>query len=201
MHHLETPPLKQFTPVDAAEALRLDPAANQAARKYTPQEQVRRVLWSFGRYLMVLSPRPLFAWRRWVLRLFGAKVGRHVHVYPSAHLYMPWNVEIGDWSALGENVFVYSLGKVTIGRYVTLSYRSHICAGTHDFSDPAVPLLKKPVVIHDKTFVGTDAFIGPGVVVGAGAIVGARAVVVKNVDSMHVVAGNPARTVGYRKPA
>ena len=93
MQHLETPPLSKFTPVEAAETLRLDPAANQAARKYTPQEQLRRVLWSFGRYLMVLSPRPLFAWRRWVLRLFGAKVGRHVRVYSSAHVHA---LECGD---------------------------------------------------------------------------------------------------------
>jgi putative colanic acid biosynthesis acetyltransferase WcaF len=179
-------------------SLRLDLAGNHAARKYSPSEQLRRILWAFGRWLIVLSPRPLFAWRRAVLRLFGAKVGRNVNIYSSTHLYMPWNVELGDWSAVGEHALIYSLGKVKIGRNVTLSYRSHVCAGSHDFTDPTLPLVKPPVTIEDDVWVGTEAFIGPGVVVGYGTLVGARAVVVKDVQPLAVVAGNPARVVGSR---
>jgi putative colanic acid biosynthesis acetyltransferase WcaF len=179
--------------------LPVDHATNQAARKYSRGEQARRIAWSLGRWLIRLSPRPCFAWRRAVLRAFGARVGAHVNVYPSAHLYMPWNVEIGDWTALGEDVFVYSLGKVRIGRSVTLSYRSHVCAGTHDLNDPTLPLLKPPVCIEDGVWIGTEAFIGPGVTIGRGAVVGARAVVVKNVEALSIVAGNPARAVGQRR--
>ncbi|HTY48873.1 MAG TPA: hypothetical protein VMB48_04185 [Steroidobacteraceae bacterium] len=178
--------------------LSIDLRANRAARKYSRGEQLRRIAWGLGRWLVALSPRPLFGWRCLVLRSFGARVGRHVHVYPGCHIYMPWNVEIGDWSALGDGVFVYSLGRVSIGRRVTLSYRAHVCAGSHDFSDPALPLLKPPVVLEDDAWVGTEAFIGPGTTVGAGAIVGARAVVTKDVDPMTVVAGNPARPIGHR---
>jgi putative colanic acid biosynthesis acetyltransferase WcaF len=176
-----------------------DHAANQAARKYSRGEQARRLAWGLGRWLIRLSPRPFFGWRRAVLRLFGARVGAHVNVYPSTHLYMPWNVEIGDWSALGEGVFVYSLGKVRIGTHVTLSYRSHVCAGTHDLSDPQLPLQKPPVTVEDAVWVGTEAFIGPGVTVGRGAVVGARAVIVKDVNPLDIVAGNPARVVGRRQ--
>lgn len=82
---------------------------------------------------------------------------------------MPWNVELGDWSALGEDAFIYSLGKVRIGDRVAISYRAHVCAGTHDFSDPTLPLLKPAVTIEDDAWIGTDAFIGPGVTVGKGA--------------------------------
>ena len=183
---------------ESSATLKVDAAANRAARQYTRQEQARRVLWALGRWLIILSPRPCFAWRRMILRLFGAKIGQCVNVYSSSHLYMPWNVEIGDWSALGEHVLIYSLGKVVIGRNVTISYRSHVCAGTHDLSVPTLPLIKEPVVIQDKAWIGTDAFIGPGVVVGAGAVVGARAVVVNNVHALDVVAGNPARVIGCR---
>jgi putative colanic acid biosynthesis acetyltransferase WcaF len=184
---------------DESPLLPIDHAANQAARKYSPSEQARRVAWSVGRWLIRLSPRPAFAWRRAILRLFGARVGAHVNIYPSTHLYMPWNVEIGDWTALGEDVLIYSLGKVRIGRNATLSYRSHVCAGTHDLNDPTLPLLKPPVILEEGVWVGTDAFIGPGVTVGGGAIVGARAVVVKNVQPLDIVAGNPARVVGRRQ--
>ena len=176
-----------------------DHAANQAARKYSRHEQLRRVLWGAGRWLIRLSPRPCFGWRRGVLRLFGARVGEHVNIYPSTHLYMPWNVEIGAWTALGEDVFIYSLGQVRIGKNVTLSYRSHVCAGTHDLNVPTLPLLKPPVTIEDGVWVGTEAFIGPNVTIAQGAVVGARAVVVRNVAALDIVAGNPARVIGVRR--
>jgi len=114
---------------------------------------------------------------------------------------MPWNVELRDWCALGEDVYIYSLGPVSIGRCATVSYRSHLCAGTHDLNDPKMPLLKLPILIGDSAWIGTDAFIGPGVTVGEGAVIGARAVVVKDVGPMHVVAGNPARQIGTRGSA
>ena len=175
-----------------------DVAANRKVRKYRAAEQLLRVLWGIGQWAMVLSPRPMFGFRRLVLRLFGAKVGRHVHVYSSTRIYMPWNVEIGDWASVGEDAFLYSLGKITIGPQVTISYRAHVCAGTHDLRDPALPLLKPPVVIQANTWIGTEAFIGPGVTVGEGAVVGARAVVVKDVPALHIVVGNPAKSVGLR---
>jgi putative colanic acid biosynthesis acetyltransferase WcaF len=176
----------------------LDSAANRAARKYTLSEQLRRVFWSAGRWLLRLSPRPCFAWRRMVLRSFGARVGVEVHVYPGTHIYMPWNIEIGDWAAIGDDVLIYNLGKVRIGTHATISYRAHLCAGTHDFTSRELPLLKPPIDIKTGAWIGTDAFVGPGVTIGASAIVGARAVVVKSVQAGDIVAGNPARVVGRR---
>jgi putative colanic acid biosynthesis acetyltransferase WcaF len=179
--------------------LPVDSSANRAARKYSRTEQLRRIAWSFGGWLIRLSPRPCFGLRRGVLRLFGARVGVHAHIYPSTKIYMPWNVEIGDWAAVGEDVFIYSLGRVRIGNHATLSYRTHVCAGTHDLEDPALPLLKPPVHVEDSAWIGTEAFIGPGVTVGRGAVVGARSVVVKDVEPFHIVAGNPARFIRRRR--
>jgi len=178
--------------------MQIDLAGNRSSVKYAGYEQVLRVLWGLGRWLIHLSPRPCFGWRRLVLRMFGARVGVAVHVYPSARIYMPWNVELGEGCALGEDVFIYSLGKIRIGRNATLSYRAHACAGSHDLEDPALPLLKPPVVIGEGVWIGTEAFIGPGVTLGQGAVVGARAVVMKDVEPLHIVAGNPARTVRMR---
>jgi putative colanic acid biosynthesis acetyltransferase WcaF len=182
------------------ETLPLDIEANRAARKYSRREQAMRVAWALGRWLIHLSPRPFFGWRRMVLRLFGARVGREARIYSSTLVYMPWNVELGDWAAVGPDVYIYSLGRVRIGNRATLSYRAHVCAGTHDFTDPTLPLLKPSVAIEDDAWVGTEAFIGPGITVGAGAMVAARAVVVKNVAPLTVVGGNPARVIGQRPP-
>ena len=133
-----------------------------------------------------------------MLRLFGAKVAAQARIAASARIVMPWNLDIGEWSAIGPEAFVYNLGKVRIGRRATVSYRSHICAGSHDFTDPTIPLTKPPVNICDDAWVGTEAFIGPGVTIGAGAMVGARSVVVKDVEPRMIVAGHPARVVGER---
>ena len=180
------------------ETLPLDIEANRAARKYSRREQAMRVAWAFGRWLILLSPHPFYGWRRMILRMFGASVGREVRVAASTLIYMPWNVEIGEWAAIGPDVFIYSLGRVRIGRRATVSYRTHVCAGTHDFTDPSLPLLKPSVTIADDAWVGTDAFIGPGVTVGSGAIVAAKAVVVKDVEPLTVVGGHPARVIGQR---
>jgi putative colanic acid biosynthesis acetyltransferase WcaF len=176
----------------------LDIAANRSAVKYTSGEIARRLAWTVGRLLFRLSPRPFFGWRRLVLRAFGARVGREVHVYPTARIEMPWNLEIGDWSALGEGVIVYSLGRISIGSQVTVSQRAHLCAGTHDFRRADMALLRPPIRISDMAWIAAEAFVGPGVVVGEGAVVGARAVVVRAVSPWTVVAGNPARPVGTR---
>lgn len=196
-------PLQRIAPERPADAaptsdIAAQVAGNRAAIKYTRREQALRVLWTLGQWLFRLSPRPFFGWRRMILRLFGARVGRNVNVYPSARIYMPWNVTIDDWAAIGEDAFIYSLGPVEIGAGATVSYRAHVCAGTHDFGDPLTPLLKPGVRIEAGAWIGTDAFIGPGVSVGQRAIVGARAVVVRDLPAGCIVAGNPARRIGSR---
>lgn len=176
----------------------LDIAANRKAAKYTRFDLLRRVLWAVATPFFRFSPRICFGWRRVLLRFFGASVGNHVHIYNTAVIYMPWNLQIGDWSSIGEYVFVYNLGKITIGKKTTISHRAHLCAGTHDYTRTELPLQKPTITISDQTWICADAFVGPGLVVGEGAVVGARAVVMKDVAPWAVVAGNPARFVKQR---
>lgn len=177
---------------------RLDIAANRQARKYSRGEMLLRVLWSVGQQVFVFSPRTAFGFRRWWLRLFGAKIGNHVHIYPSARIVMPWNLVVGDEAAIGEDVLIYNLGKIEIGDKATLSHRAHLCAGTHDYECASLPLIKPPIVIGAQSWVCADAFIAPGVTVGEGSVVGARAVATNDVADWTVVAGNPARVVKKR---
>jgi len=177
----------------------LDVAQNRRATKYTSGEMMRRVLWTFAQPLFRISPKPCFAWRRFLLRCFGAKIGGSVHIYPSARVYFPWNLEVGDESAIGEQVFIYNLGRVTLGSRVTISHRAHLCAGTHDHTKPDFPLMRPPIVIGSDAWICADAFVGPGVTVGEGAIVGARAVAMKDVKPRSIVVGNPARESKKRK--
>ncbi len=176
----------------------MDIDQNRAARKWTRKELAGRALWVACGPLFRFSPRLLWGWRCFLLRLFGAKVGRNVHIFPSARVFIPWHLEIGDWSSVGFDVLIYNLGPVRIGSKVTVSQRAHLCAGSHDFRDPAMPLTKPPIAIGDEAWICADAFVGPGVVVGSKAVVAARAVVVKNVAEGEIVGGNPAKVIGKR---
>ena len=109
---------------------------------YSFNEYLGRILWSLISPLFRYSPRPFFNWRSFLLRLFGAKIGRNVHIYPTTKIYLPWNLIVEEESSIGEWTLIYNLGLVTIGKQSTISHRAHICAGTHDYKDLSLPLLK-----------------------------------------------------------
>lgn len=132
------------------------------------------------------------------MRTFGAQIGEQAHIAPSVLIAIPWNISIGEQAAVGERAVLYSLGPIRIGKRSTISQGAHICAGTHDYSDAAMPLLKQPITIGDDVWVCADAFIGPKVLVGNRAVVGARAVVVHDIEDGAVVGGNPARLIKQR---
>jgi putative colanic acid biosynthesis acetyltransferase WcaF len=173
-------------------------AANRAAVKWSRREQAARVLWACARPLFALSPRPLWGWRRFLLRAFGARVGVQVHVCPGVRVFMPWNVELGDYAAVGDGAILYALGPVRIGAGASVSQGAHLCAGTHDHRDPLMPLVKARIDIGAGAWICAEAFIGPDVRVGERAVVAARAVAVRDVADGCVAAGSPARIVGTR---
>lgn len=177
----------------------LDVNENRRARKWSRAEQLGRVLWSLVGPLFILSPRPLWKWRVFLLRLFGAKVGRNVHIYPDVRISMPWNISIGDNAAIGSRATLYALGPISIGAEATISQGAHLCAGTHDYRDPSMPLVKATIRVSNGVWICAEAFVGPKVEIGSMAIVGARAVVMRSVPSYDIVVGNPARSVGRRK--
>lgn len=180
----------------------LNIAANRLARKWSRRELVRRIVWeAFRGPLFAWTPRPMWAWRRWVLRLFGANIGREVHVYPTVRIAIPWNLIIADEAAVGDCAILYSLGTVSIGAGATISQNAHLCAGTHDYLRHDMTLLKPPITIEAGAWICADAFIGPGVTVGELAVVGARTVVIKDVAPQTVVGGNPARLLKRRRIA
>jgi len=176
----------------------LDIQSNRSAQKYSSTKLFLRVLWGFGRIAFRLSPRPCFGFRRWLLRMFGARVGKRVNIYPSSLIYFPWNLEIADDASIGEWALIYNLGPIKIGERTTISQRVHLCAGTHDYEDPSMSLIKPPIQIGNEVWVCADAFVGPDTVIEDRAIVAAASVVVKDVDKSQVVGGNPAKLIKLR---
>jgi putative colanic acid biosynthesis acetyltransferase WcaF len=160
----------------------------------------RRVAWNLVWVLLYRpSPTPLHGWRRMLLRLFGAEIGAGAHPYPSARIWAPWNLEMGEASCLAPGVDCYSVDRITLGARAIVSQRASLCSATHDHNDPAFPLVTAPISIGADAWVAAEAFIGPGVAIGEGAVVGARTVAMRDVPARTVVAGNPARKIGDRR--
>lgn len=113
-------------------------------------------------------------------------------------IWFPWNLEIGDWSAIGEDTLIYNLGRVVIGKKATISHRTHICAGTHDYTNPTLPLLRPEIHIGDQAWICANAFIGPNTHIGEGAIIGAGTVLMKDAEAWGIYAGNPAKYIKKR---
>lgn len=146
-----------------------------------------------------LSPEPLFFWRRWLLRLFGARMAEGSNVYPRCRVWAHWNLTMGRHSCLANDVDCYAVDRVELGDFAVVSQGAHLCAASHDIADPEFRLVTGPIVLRKSAWVAAGAFIGMGVTVGEGAVVGARAVVVKDIEPWKIVVGNPARIVGVRE--
>jgi putative colanic acid biosynthesis acetyltransferase WcaF len=144
------------------------------------------------------SPQVCYGFRRWLLRRFGAQIGKGVIVRPSATLTYPWRVKIGDNSWIGDDVVIYSFAEITIGKDVVISQKSYLCAGTHDYRSQDFSIQALPIVIEDQAWVAADVFVAPGVTVGKGAVVGSRSSVFTSLPSMMVCVGCPARPVRSR---
>ncbi|MBR9911298.1 MAG: putative colanic acid biosynthesis acetyltransferase [Gammaproteobacteria bacterium] len=166
---------------------------------FSLKNRIFRVIWGvFYISLIRFSPAPFRRWRACIYKLFGAKVGKKVNIYPTARVWLPSNLTIGEGSSIGPNVNVYNQGEIIIGRDVVISQFSYLCASTHDYNDPLHPLVMAPITIENHVWICADAFVGPGVYVREGCVIGARAVVTKSTLDWGVYAGNPAKKVKDR---
>ncbi len=164
------------------------------------RHQVIRLLWTlvWGICARLLPKRIGGGWKRFLLRVFGAKIHPTAVVYSSAKVYFPANLTMGCYSCLASDVDCYNVAPVHIGANSTVSQGAFLCTASHDISNPLNPLITAPIVIEDQTWVAAGAFVGMGVTIGEGAVVGARAAVFKDVEPWTVVGGNPAKFIKKR---
>ena len=140
-----------------------------------------------------LSPQVFYGWRRFLLRSFGAKIGKDVIIRPSVQITYPWKVSIGDYSWIGDEVVLYSLGEIEIGSHTVISQRSYICTGSHHYNSESFEIYSKKIVIGNKCWLATDVYVAPDVTIGDFTVVGARSSVFKDLPSNMVCKGNPAK--------
>jgi putative colanic acid biosynthesis acetyltransferase WcaF len=157
-----------------------------------------QIWWLVQSLLFHTSPQVFYGWRRFLLKLFGAKIGKNVMLRPSVTVTYPWKLTIGDDSWVGDHVTLYTLGPIVIGRDAVVSQHSYLAAASHDYTRPSFDIYQKQITIEDEAWVAAHCFIGPGVTVGRGAVVGSCSVAFKDVPPMMVCTGNPLKVIRPR---
>ncbi len=145
------------------------------------------------------SPQFLYGFRRFLLRLFGAKIGKSVIIRPTVRITYPWKLVIGDFSWIGDDVGLYSLGEIEIGKNVVISQKSYLCTGSHDYLQPDFPIFAKKITIKDECWLATDVYVAPGITIHKGTVVGSRSSVYKDLPENKICIGNPAKVIRERK--
>jgi putative colanic acid biosynthesis acetyltransferase WcaF len=183
----------------AADDLQVRVGPDDCPSPHGLRNKLGRVLWGVV-WVLLFRPSPwfLYGWRRMLLRMFGATVGRGAKVFPSTRIWAPWNLTLGDFACLSHDVDCYCVAPVRVGAHATVSQYAFLCTATHDVRDPHMRLVAKPIVVEDQAWVCARAFVAPGVTLGQGAVAGACAVVMKDVPAWQIVAGDPAVTIGER---
>ena len=161
--------------------------------------QVLLICWRFT-WLVFCRWTPKFfnPWRVLVLKIFGANLLGTPFIHSTAKIQIPWNLTMKHRACLGECANAYSLGKIDIQEGATIAQEAYLCTGTHDFNDPSLQLITKPITIGKNSFIGARVMILPGVCIGYRVIVGAMSLVSKDVPDHQIVAGNPAKKIGER---
>lgn len=139
------------------------------------------------------------------LRMAGAKIGKRVVYYSGVWINTGKKLKIGNDVDVAKGVMISTVGGVEIGDRVLIGYGTKIFSSNHEIppiGEPYPPSGKvyKKVTIENDVWIGSSAIILPGVTIGEGALVGAGSVVTKDVPANAIVAGNPAKKIGERKP-
>ena len=162
--------------------------------------RLRRAAWRLV-WMFLYRPTPVgfHAWRRVLLRLFGAAIEADTYPYPSVQIWAPWNLQMRKGSCIGPHVKCYNVAQVSLEERALVSQYSHICTASHDYNSASFPLTGAPIRLQQDSWVAADVFVGPGVTIEAGAVALGRAVVTRDVAAWTVVAGNPAKKIRMRR--
>ena len=166
---------------------------------WSGSNRVMRVLWEFCWFIFCAwTPKPLNEWRLFWLRVFDAKITGRPFVHQRARIAIPWNLTLHDRACLGDRANAYTLGEIEIGAGAIVAQEAYLSTGSHDFTNPAIPLVTAKITIGEGAFVGARAFILTGITIGARSVIGAGSVVTHDVPENVFAAGNPCKVLRPR---
>lgn len=150
--------------------MRLDRFSNPSFQRGRPRWV--EALWVLVAGIAFSTWLPGSSWRCALLRLFGAKIGRGVIIKPRVRIKFPWRLAVGDFTWLGESVWIDNLAQVTIGAHCCISQGAYFCTGSHRWNKETFDLVTRPIVIEDQCWVAAMVRLAPGVIVRENTVLG-----------------------------
>lgn len=163
------------------------------------RSRLTELLWLFVQSILVSSAIPGSTHRCFILRKFGARIGRGVVIKPRVRIKFPWRLSIGDDSWIGEAVWIDNLGQVDIGANCCLSQEVYLCTGSHDWGKAQFDLVVRPIVIEDGAWIAARATLAPGTRVGEGAVLGLGGVATSDLEAWTIYQAALAMRVKKRQ--
>lgn len=166
---------------------------------YHPGAAWKRISWYFVNVLFLKSSLlPFSSLRVRLLRLFGARIGKGVVIKPSVNIKYAWKLEVGDYSWIGENVWIDNLADVKIGANVCISQGAMLLCGNHDYKKETFDLMIGGIILEDGSWVGAQSVVCPGVTLHSHAVLGVASVAHHDLEAFTIYHGNPAKEVRKR---
>jgi putative colanic acid biosynthesis acetyltransferase WcaF len=167
---------------------------------YCPASRVKICLWLITNALFFNHGLAVFnGFKCFLLKLFGAKIGKGVLIKPSVNIKYPWFLSIGDHCWIGENVWIDNLTHVSIGNNVCISQGAMLLTGNHDFTKSTFDLIVKPIVIEDGVWIGAKSVVCPGVYCESHAVLSVQSVATQRLSTYAIYKGNPAQPIKSRE--
>ena len=169
--------------------------------RLSKKEKIKLLIWRCVDAVFYQTSLTIFSpWRVFLLRLFGAKIGKGCYVAPKSRVYLPWKLEMGNYSSIDDFAYLGTTGKIIIGDFVSIGMYAHIVPGGHDIRSRGFESNATFVKIENGVFLGADSFIGRGVTIGQFSVLGSRAAAYKDIPENSVAVGMPAKVIGERIP-
>lgn len=166
---------------------------------YKPGASWKRLTWYFVNVLFFLNPfNPFSGIKVRLLRLFGAQVGKGVNIKPGVNIKYPWFLEIGDYTWIGENVWIDNLARVRIGSNVCVSQGAMLLCGNHNYKKTTFDLMIGDITLEDGSWVGAQAVVCPGVTLHTHAVLGVGSVANRDLEAYYIYQGCPAVKIRER---
>jgi putative colanic acid biosynthesis acetyltransferase WcaF len=166
---------------------------------YKPGNPVKRGLWYVCNILFFTNRWfPFSSAKKGILKLFGAKIGKGVVIKPHVNIKYPWKLRIGDYTWIGEGVWIDNLDMVSIGKNCCLSQGAFLLCGNHDYKKTSFDLILGEITLEDGAWIGAKSIVCPGVRVGSHAVLSVNSVATKDLLPYSVYSGNPATFVRER---
>lgn len=160
---------------------------------------LKRFLWFYLNALFLKSSLlPSNRFKVFLLRLFGAHIGKNTTIKPGVNVKYPWHLTIGSNTWIGENVWIDCLVPVSIGSNVCISQGAVLLTGNHNYKKATFDLMVSGFILDDGVWIGACAIVNPGVTVASHAVLTSGSVATRNLDAYGVYQGNPALKIRER---